>query len=77
MGRIFSKSGILYLNHNLRKFVKWQHLSYVILDFTKSFFPTTDTQTKTREYKDLEIHFTAHLSYYLGWGLESRNPKNH
>ena len=40
-----------------------QNLIFAFLTGTRVFVARVGRQTKTREYKDLEAHFTAHLGY--------------
>ena len=59
----FSNSAILYLcqylNHNI--FEKISCYFFFLISGTRVFVARVGRQTKTREYKDLEAHFTAHL----------------
>ena len=63
----FSKSAILflcqYLNHNIFEKISWYIYFFFYISGTRVFVARVGRQTKTREYKDLEAHFTAHLGY--------------
>ena len=55
-----SKSAILYLKNF---FFEKISCYFFLISGTRVFVARVGRQTKTREYKDLEAHFTAHLGY--------------